>query len=182
MKDRTSGMRDEESMGKPESDDAATYGLTRRGVLSAAAGALGRQLSVSLMLVCIAVAVACIPFWTGAFAQLAPPLIVHHALPSEINYPEGVAYDPDGNALYTASAANGAVVRVDLTTGQSQTIVPPGALVPRGSHVFPAMLGMKLDGAGRLWRADGEDVCGRCRDGGDHQAARNARRVGKTDQ
>ena len=42
-----------------------------------------------------------------------------------------------------------------MASGLSRTVVPAGALVGSGSTVFPALLGMKLDNAGRLWLSGG---------------------------
>jgi len=80
--------------------------------------------------------------------------VVRHPLPAEIRYPEGVAYDASAGVLYTAGAEDGAVLRMDPRTGQAEVISKPGALVPSGAP-FPAMLGMKLDGQGRLWIGGG---------------------------
>jgi sugar lactone lactonase YvrE len=77
------------------------------------------------------------------------------ALPSEVTFPEGVAYDPSSNAIFTASAATGTLVRVDVKTGASRVVAPAGVLVPKGETTFPAVLGMKLDRDKRLWIAGG---------------------------
>jgi sugar lactone lactonase YvrE len=89
------------------------------------------------------------------FSQSATGRIVRYALPEALSFPEGIAYDPAANAFYTASAATGLVIRLDVASGQSRTVVPAGTLVPSGSTVFPALLGMKLDSAGRLWLSGG---------------------------
>jgi Cu-Zn family superoxide dismutase len=85
----------------------------------------------------------------------SPAAVDRIALPAEVTFPEGVAYDRAANALYTASAESGTVVRIDVRTGQSRVIVPPGVLVPAGSTTFPAILGMKADARHRLWIAGG---------------------------
>jgi Cu-Zn family superoxide dismutase len=84
-----------------------------------------------------------------------PAALERYELPAEITFPEGIAYDPARGVLYTASAVTGALVRVDLKTRQSQPVTAAEALVPAGSTTFPAVLGMKLDGANRLWVAGG---------------------------
>ena len=87
-------------------------------------------------------------------AVQAPPLD-RHELPAEVTFPEGIAHDPARGAIYTASALNGAVARVDLKTRRSEIVTPSGVLVPAGSTTFPGPLGMKLDSANRLWVAGG---------------------------
>jgi sugar lactone lactonase YvrE len=75
-------------------------------------------------------------------------------LPAELSYPEGIGYDAAG-FIFTASASDGAIVRTDLTTGRSTLIAKAGVLLPKGSEAFPGLLGMKVDGAKRLWIAGG---------------------------
>jgi len=75
-------------------------------------------------------------------------------LPPVASFPEGTTYDPASNSLYAGNAENGALVRVDATTGASKLVTPAGQIVPAGG-AFPAMLGMKLDSKGRLWIAGG---------------------------
>lgn len=76
-------------------------------------------------------------------------------LPASVSFPEGVAYDAAANALYTASAADGVVVRVDAATGASDTVTPAGTLLPAGDTTFPGPLGMTVDDAKRLWVSGG---------------------------
>jgi Cu-Zn family superoxide dismutase len=79
------------------------------------------------------------------------------ALPADVTFPEGVTYDPAQQVLYTASAATGTVVRVNLETRASETVAPAGVLIPAGSTpAFPAILGMKIDASHRLWIAGGK--------------------------
>jgi Cu-Zn family superoxide dismutase len=85
-------------------------------------------------------------------AAVAAPTTI--ALPDTVAFPEGVAYDAAANALYTASAQDGTVVRVDAASGASQIITPAGTLLPAGSTTFPGPLGMTVDG-NRLWIAGG---------------------------
>jgi len=77
------------------------------------------------------------------------------ALPSDVTFPEGIAYDPSSNAIFTGSAATGTLVRVDVKTGAAHIVAPAGVLVPKGETTFPAVLGMKLDRDKRLWIAGG---------------------------
>jgi Cu-Zn family superoxide dismutase len=91
---------------------------------------------------------------TQAPTPSQPTALVRYELPPDITYPEGIAYDPASHAFYTASAVTGAVVRVDMKTRRTTTIVPAGdGLFP--AQPFPSRLGMKLDQAGRLWIAGG---------------------------
>lgn len=81
------------------------------------------------------------------------PQITQYPLPADVTYPEGVAYDAKTNALFTGSAATGAVVRLDLASKKVDVVAPAGTALP--GEPFPALLGMKVDGAGRLWLAGG---------------------------
>jgi sugar lactone lactonase YvrE len=85
----------------------------------------------------------------------APAALDRVALTESVRFPEGVAFDAAHNALYTASADSGMLVRIDLKTRQSQVAVPAGVLVPAGNTTFPAILGMKVDGGNRIWIAGG---------------------------
>jgi sugar lactone lactonase YvrE len=80
--------------------------------------------------------------------------VSHHVLPDGFTYPEGIALESNGNAFYTASAENGAVIRVELASGRSRVVVPEGVLMKQDSP-FPGLLGLKLDTANRLWIAGG---------------------------
>jgi Cu-Zn family superoxide dismutase len=78
-------------------------------------------------------------------------------LPADLTFPEGVTYDPAQQVLYTASAATGTVIRVNLATRAAETVAPAGVLLPAGSPAaFPAILGMKIDASHRLWIAGGK--------------------------
>ncbi|MBC2666317.1 superoxide dismutase [Novosphingobium flavum] len=90
----------------------------------------------------------------AGLAAAEAPAVRQIALPDHIAYPEGVAYDARRGAFYAGSAESGELVRIDATTGRARTIVPPGRIAPTGS-TFPSMLGMKVDGKGRLWIAGG---------------------------
>ena len=72
------------------------------------------------------------------------------AIPPQLEYPEGIAVDPQGR-LYLASAADGTVLRMGPYGGSAQVILGPGKLVPMPSDIFPIALGVKLDALGRLW-------------------------------
>jgi Cu-Zn family superoxide dismutase len=78
-----------------------------------------------------------------------------HVLPPEIQFPEGIALDAKAGQFYTANAATGTVARTDIKTGRSTIIAKPGLMIPEGTTTFPAMLGMKIDPAKRLWIAGG---------------------------
>lgn len=77
------------------------------------------------------------------------------ALPAAVTFPEGIAYDPAARALYTGSAVDGALVKIDAATGAVTTVAAAGTIVPAGTTAFPAMLGMKVDTVNRLWIAGG---------------------------
>ena len=77
--------------------------------------------------------------------------ITVYKLPAAVTFPEGVAYDARSGAIYTGSAVTGAVVRIDAKTQQNADVA--AAALP--TEPFPALLGMKLDAAGRLWLAGG---------------------------
>lgn len=76
-------------------------------------------------------------------------------LPASVSFPEGVAYDAAAGALYTASAEDGTVVRMNASTGAADVVTPAGTLMPSGSTTFPGPLGMDVDGSNRLWIAGG---------------------------
>src|SRR5690606_6428212 len=76
-------------------------------------------------------------------------------LPDTVSFPEGITYDASAGALYTSSAEDGTVVRVDAATGAASIVVPGGTLVPAGTTTFPTLVGKKIDDAGRLWIAGG---------------------------
>lgn len=72
-----------------------------------------------------------------------------YELPGEAVYPEGIAYDPTGNAFYVGSASDGTIFRGDLETGEVTTLIPG-----EGREPFTT-LGMKVDAENRLWVAGG---------------------------
>jgi Cu-Zn family superoxide dismutase len=89
-----------------------------------------------------------------AFAQI--PALETYPLPATVAFPEGIAHDAAAGVVYTANAENGAVVRMNLSTKAVDTVAAPGVLFPGGATpAFPAALGMKVDGGGRLWIAGG---------------------------
>jgi Cu-Zn family superoxide dismutase len=84
-------------------------------------------------------------------APAAPTTV---ALPEAVSFPEGIAYDASAGVLYTASAENGAVARIDAEAGTTAVVVPGGTIVPADSTVFPGPLGMTV-ADDRLWVAGG---------------------------
>src|SRR3954469_24824570 len=91
--------------------------------------------------------IACAMLATGPALAQSPTTAAGHGLstlplPSDVTFPEGIAYDPAGNAIFTASAATGTLVRVDVKSGAAQVVAPAGVLVPKGETTFPAVLGM----------------------------------------
>lgn len=93
------------------------------------------------------------PAAESAAESVAPPALSAVTLPSTVEYPEGVAFDPAAQVFYTVGAADGAVVRVGLD-GTSSVVTPAGVLVPAGNATFPGPLGLKIDN-GRLFIAGG---------------------------
>ena len=99
--------------------------------------------------------IAAVLVTAGASAQ-TPAAVGKYDLPPEVTFPEGIAYDPASESIYTASAVTGTLVRVNLKTRAAETVSAPGVLVPGGqTTTFPAVLGMKLDSQNRLWIAGG---------------------------
>lgn len=74
-------------------------------------------------------------------------------LPETLEFPEGIALDSASDTIYNASASTGAVVATSVASGQSRTVVAPGVL--SDGSAFPGLLGLQLDGSGRLWIAGG---------------------------
>jgi sugar lactone lactonase YvrE len=88
-------------------------------------------------------------------APAPQPASARIELPESVAYPEGIAHDAATGSLYTASAENGTVVRVNAATGAAEVLVPAGTLVPEGNTTFPGPLGMSVDASNRLWIAGG---------------------------
>lgn len=88
--------------------------------------------------------------WSAVATAQAP---VSHQLPAAIAYPEGIAYDARVAAFYVAGSANGQIVRVDTRTGEARSI--GAGLADQIGSTFPGILGLNLDGRGRLWMAGG---------------------------
>lgn len=84
-------------------------------------------------------------------AAPAPAPLARIDLPDGLQFPEGIAYDADANAIYVGSALNAALARVDLKTGAGSLVVPGGPLAPPNFDRFPALNGMKVDSRKRLW-------------------------------
>jgi sugar lactone lactonase YvrE len=86
-------------------------------------------------------------------APVAP--LESYALPDDVAFPEGIAYDAANGVVYTASALNGTIARLNVATRASD-IVATDVLFRKGeSPRFPSVLGMKLDAQGQLWLAGG---------------------------
>jgi sugar lactone lactonase YvrE len=85
----------------------------------------------------------------------APPSPTRLDLPATVSFPEGIAYDAAAGALYTASAEDGAVIRITAATGEAVVVAPAGRLMPAGGTTFPGPLGMEVDSSDRLWIAGG---------------------------
>lgn len=71
-----------------------------------------------------------------------------YELPGDALHPEGIAYDPAGDALFVSGAGTGELLRVDRATGEVQ---PFG---PEGGAPF-STIGLDVDAQGRLWVAGG---------------------------
>jgi sugar lactone lactonase YvrE len=78
--------------------------------------------------------------------------VTRYTLPPEITYPEGIAYDQKTNTVYTGSAETWALARLSPDTKQA-SVLAPGGQFP--ADAFPALLGMEVDQAGRLWLSGG---------------------------
>ena len=88
-------------------------------------------------------------------AEEPAPAPARLELPATVAFPEGVAVDAAGGVIYTGSAADGALLRVDAASGASEILSAGGTLVPAGTTTFPIVLGMAVDEANRLWVAGG---------------------------
>jgi Cu-Zn family superoxide dismutase len=98
------------------------------------------------------------PAESEAAAQAPAPASTgneRYELPAEVTFPEGIAHDATRGAVYTASAADGLVARLNLTSRETTVVTPAGVLMPAGSTTFPGPLGMELDSQDRLWIAGG---------------------------
>jgi sugar lactone lactonase YvrE len=91
----------------------------------------------------------------GVHAQTAAPELGRYNLPPEVTFPEGIAHDAAAGTIYTASAATGTLMRINLKTRAADVVAPAGVLVAAGATTFPAVLGMKQDANNRLWIAGG---------------------------
>jgi sugar lactone lactonase YvrE len=77
-------------------------------------------------------------------------------LPAALSFPEGIAYDAASGSLYTGSASDGTIVRVNASSGASNVVKAAGGLVPASTTpVFPTVVGMKIDDRQQLWIAGG---------------------------
>ena len=86
-------------------------------------------------------------------AQAQAPAATRFVLPPSIEYPEGIAWDADARAFYVGSSPGGQLVRVDAASGRA-TPFGTGLGAQLGGK-FPGLLGMHVDGRGRLWIAGG---------------------------
>lgn len=74
-------------------------------------------------------------------------------LPSEIAFPEGIAFDPAGRTVFVAGTRDGTIARIDLAGGPAK-LFRTGLAAEIGDLV-PGVLGLELDRQGRLWMAGG---------------------------
>jgi sugar lactone lactonase YvrE len=88
-------------------------------------------------------------------AQYTAQPVQSFSLPADARFPEGIAFSQATQMFYTANAETGAVVEISRKGDVSRVVVPPGVLAPKGTATFPVALGMKVDGANRLWIAGG---------------------------
>lgn len=98
----------------------------------------------------IAAAASLLALFAAAAPAQAPSRFV---LPATVEYPEGIAWDPAARAFYVGSSPGGQLLRVDAATGAA-TPVGTG-LAAQLDGKFPGLLGMHVDGKGRLWIAGG---------------------------
>lgn len=83
----------------------------------------------------------------------SPALAQPVALPPEVAYPEGIAFDSAARTVFVAGTRDGTVARIDLSGGAA-TVLPTGLAAEIGD-TFPGVLGLELDSQGRLWMAGG---------------------------
>lgn len=84
-----------------------------------------------------------------------PAALRTYDLPDTVSFPEGVAYDAEAGVLYTGSATNGVLIRIDAATHAVEEVASAGTLVPADLDTFPGVLGMEVDKVKRLWVAGG---------------------------
>jgi sugar lactone lactonase YvrE len=116
---------------------------------------MSRMLSTSIGLAALLASFACGGPAPEQPAPTPPPAPARVELPASVSFPEGVAHDATAGVLYTASAEDGTLIRVNASTGAAEVVVPAGTLMPAGSTTFPGPLGMEVDGLNRLWIAGG---------------------------
>jgi Cu-Zn family superoxide dismutase len=88
-------------------------------------------------------------------APTQPGGLARIELPATVSFPEGVAYDAASGSLYTGSASDGTIVRVNASTGAANVVAAAGRLVPAGTTIFPTVVGMETDDRQQLWIAGG---------------------------
>lgn len=74
-----------------------------------------------------------------------------YALPGDTLFPEGITFHARSGYFYTGSVTNGDILRVNVNTGEVQTLAPGVA------HNRKAATGMKIDAQDRLWVCGGAD-------------------------
>lgn len=93
--------------------------------------------------------------WIAAFLTVValPAAAQPVLLPPEIAWPEGIAMTPRGDAFYVAGTRDGTIARVSWPD-RNVTVIPTGLAAEIGD-AFPGVLGLEIDGKGRLWMAGG---------------------------
>lgn len=77
------------------------------------------------------------------------------ALPSAIEFPEGVATDAQGR-VYVTAALDATVMRFAPDGSSPELIAGPNVIAARTATNFPRALGIKVDSLGRVWVAGGQ--------------------------
>ena len=70
---------------------------------------------------------------------------ITYALPGDMVYPEGVAYDASGGAFYVGSTTTGTIFRGDIESGEVTVFAEAS------EQGVAAVTGMKVDASGLLW-------------------------------
>jgi sugar lactone lactonase YvrE len=73
-----------------------------------------------------------------------------YELPGDDTYPEGIAYHEASGTIFVSGAGSGALYRVDLESGDVETVLEPGTRGPFST------IGMTIDEEGTLWVAGGQ--------------------------
>ncbi|NVI89925.1 SMP-30/gluconolactonase/LRE family protein [Actinomadura sp. BRA 177] len=112
--------------------------------LQRSTAAVAAALAVAVLPASVAVA----PDATAHEISHRAPISTAYVLPGDRVYPEGIAADPRGGALYAGSFEDGTVYRTRPGHRVAEVFLPAGA---DGRHTAN---GLKVDRAGRLWVAD----------------------------